>query len=407
MGGSKARRWLPLAALALVMAVVAGCGVPAADPAETVKPPETTPTPIATPTPTPAPVVPVARNGLTAERIAQLQASCPQQLPAEVAGRLPFDLSQARADAVDFFASTGQCGDVPAVLNTPDAAAAEFRSPVQYLTPACPAGTIVSFWAHFDDDLLFGSPTLPEALDAGQCLRSFFFTNGDAGKGRDYAVGREEGIRLAYDAMRGASTPWTDRTVTLRSGLTVLLTQPADDPRITLIMLRLPDGNLTGDGFPVTGSQSLAKLWLGGIDWMTTFDTAVQVTLDELKATVAELSAGFAATRVLAHMPGFAAGATGDHPDHRVVGRIVASQAESGAIDPAVVSYAQGYPVAQRPANLTDAQLDRKLRIFAAYAGHDPVIPCSQGRDCLAVRKFGDWLRRQYLVSHQELMATG
>jgi len=107
---------------------------------------------------------------------------------------------------------------------------------------------------------------------------------------------------------------------------------------------------------------------------------------------------------VLASLPGFADGASGDHPDHRSVGRIVAAQVDAGLIDPNIVQYAMGYPTAQQRANIDRDPLARKLKVFAIYAAHDPVIACRDSAGCLKVSRFGDWLQRQYLIPHNEMV---
>ncbi|MET0780336.1 MAG: PIG-L family deacetylase [Microbacterium sp.] len=317
-------------------------------------------------------------------------------------------VSQWAVDAIVFLASTAQCSDIPSVVARDAAGTAPdgtvFSSPLQFVEPPCPAGTVVSFWAHYDDDLIFANPTLQHALDSGQCLRTMFFSNSDSGKSdAAYAANREVGIRAAYDVVRGASGPWVDRTVTLRNGITLILTRPEGDSRISLLFLRLPDGGLSATGYQRTGWESLPKLVAGDLSALHTIGAGQEVTFDGLQNMVVELVNGYGATAVLASLPGFADGSGGDHPDHRAVGRIVAAPVDAGLIDPGIVQYAMGYPVANLPANIDTDPLTRKLRAFAMYAAHDPVVYCSDDRGCLNVRRFGDMLRRQYLVPHGDL----
>ena len=62
-----------------------------------------------------------------------------------------------------------------------------------------PVETVATFWAHYDDDLIFANPTVQHSLDRGQRTRSFFFTAGDAGTGMSEYV----------DGERPASVPPT------------------------------------------------------------------------------------------------------------------------------------------------------------------------------------------------------
>jgi len=68
------------------------------------------------------------------------------------------------------------------------------------------------------------------------------------------------------------------------------------------------------------------------------------------------------------------------------------------------VQYAMGYPTAQQRANIDRDPLARKLKVFAIYAAHDPVIACRDSAGCLKVSRFGDWLQRQYLIPHNEMV---
>ena len=403
-------KWGVLCASLVVVLTLGGCagsGIPgAATPTGTT--PEATATPEAAPTPTVT--EPPSRNNLSGDQIVAMATACGGLAAADPAAPgMPLrDLSQWAADALGYFASTAQCGEIAGVIARDaartDADGTVFSSPLQLIDPPCPAGTVVSFWAHYDDDLIFANPALQQAFDNGQCLRSLFFTGSDAGAGSSpYAANRETGIRAAYDAVRGASGPWHDRTVQLRNGLTLTVTQPEGDSRISILFLRLADGGVNGTGYQNTGSESLNELITGDLPVLHTLDTDAEVTLDQLNSMVVEVAGGYHATSVLASLPGFADGASGDHPDHRSVGRIVAAQVDAGLIDANIVQYAMGYPTAQRSANIDRDPLARKLKVFAIYASHDPVIACRDSAGCLKVSRFGDWLQRQYLIPHNEM----
>lgn len=269
---------------------------------------------------------------------------------------------------------------------------------------SAPAGAVATVWAHYDDDLIFANPTLFRALDAGQAVRSFFFTASDSGKGLgDYSDGRERGIRAAYDAMRGSSGPWRDETVTLDCGLSLTVTRPEGDDRVALSFLRLPDGGTTGGGWFPTGYQTLPKLYRGELASLRTLGIEQDATLDLIRDALVEQLAAFAPATIITHHPGFADPDGVDHPDHQTVGRIMAGLADDGRVDAASVRYASGYNAAARPANLSPDDLARKLEVFAAYGAHDPVVMRTDPQEYLGVPGFGDWLRRQYLVRHDEL----
>jgi LmbE family N-acetylglucosaminyl deacetylase len=267
-----------------------------------------------------------------------------------------------------------------------------------------PQDTVMMIWAHYDDDLVFANPTLLNALESGNRAHAFFLTASDAGAGMSsYSEGREAGIRAAYDWMRGASGPWTDRRVTLPNGVSVTRTHPEDDDNVSLSFLRLPDGGLTGGGYRTTGYQSLPKLLAGEIPSMTTVDTGQVITLDLLRSTIAHLVLDNQALTVISNHPGYGGEHDDDHPDHQTVGRLVASVVDAGDIRADIMQYAVGYSGSRRPANIAPDILLRKLEAFASYAAHDPVVAREHVHEYLGVRGFGEWLQRHYLEAHSTL----
>ncbi|MCJ1706074.1 PIG-L family deacetylase [Microbacterium sp. VKM Ac-2923] len=269
---------------------------------------------------------------------------------------------------------------------------------------SAPAPVIAGIWAHYDDDLLFATPTIDRAIRGGQSVRNLFLTASDAGTGLSpYAAGRETGIRAAYDVMRESSSPWSDRTTVLSNGVTVTTTAPDDDPRVALAFLRLPDGGLTGGGWYGTGYRTIPKLLRGQVSSLTTLDTGQELTVTSLIATIAAFVAGCGATAVLANMPDHAAGSEGDHPDHGGAGRLVAAAVDAGLIDAAIVRYAVGYPLHTWSTNLDAEAVARKLAIFSAYGEHDEVLR-RDPEAYLALPGLGEWLRREHLLDDRDIV---
>lgn len=343
-------------------------------------------------------------NSLAAEDVRTIVDRCATGLGLDAAslGAQLSAASQPAAEAALFFATSNQCADIPASLSRTDVSS--FISPLSFVEQPCEGRTVVSFWAHYDDDLIFGNPVIDDELAGGACVRTFFFTYSDAGEGEStYASEREKGIRAAYDAMLGRSGAWVDRSVTLVSGMTVTMTKPSDDDRVSLLFLRLPDGGLSGTTFIYTGQQTLEKLLSGELPSLRTIDAGRSVSVSTLEKSIAEILAGYAPERVLTHLPKEAPDSAGDHPDHSSVGTLVASAVDAGAAGGAQVEYAVGYPSAERPANIAATELERKASLFAVYAAHDPVIGCSSAQTCLVRAHFGDWLQREYLIAQADL----
>lgn len=263
--------------------------------------------------------------------------------------------------------------------------------------------TVMGVWAHPDDDIIFANPTISDAIHAGDCVRTVFVTAGDAGKGMRYVEARELGILRAYNDMRGTQGLWDTTELMLTSGAHVRRLTPTGDPRVSVIFLRLPDGNITGAGFADTGFATLGHLFDGGIPALSPISGGAPVSRDQLLAAVRELSTGFAPGRVLTHIPRGSAFAPGDHPDHSVVGSVVREALSS---DPAVspgIRYFVGYPSADLPRNLDGAVLDAKVDTYRIYTQQDEVIRCADRAACLGTRKFGEWLRRSYPKAEAEL----
>lgn len=401
--GSVAKLGVAFVALIAAAVMLGGCMAPGApQSADASKAPAPaseatqTPEPQAPPQPLPPP------NNLDATQIGELTALCPDVLSDAALRVLP----QYGVDAVNFFATTGQCGDAGTVL-----AAGEyprpFESPLQYVDAPCPAGTLLTVWAHYDDDLIFGSPSIPRALDAQKCVRTLYLTASDAGRGDGYGLERERGLRAAYDAMRGASTPWEDRAVLLSNGITLAMSRPTGDPRITLFFLRLPDGGLDANGFSATGGGSIPQLLNGLIPDLPRLGGAAPVNAQDLPATVSQLYAAYAPEMVMTTLPGVAQGSHGDHPDHAAVGNIIAGMADRGLVDTSTLTYAQGYPITAFEPNLGGDELTRKLDVFVKYAVHDVALRCTTVETCLKLRLTGPWLLRQYVIPHAEIVRAG
>lgn len=269
--------------------------------------------------------------------------------------------------------------------------------------PPCNAGTTMSVMAHYDDDLIFANPTIANAIAGGQCVRTVFITAGDAGSGMTYATSRESGILHAYDVLRGVEGAWAEEHVVLATGLPITRFTPADDPDIAVTFLRLPDGNLRGEGFEATGWESLARLNNQSLAAIHTVDTATPVSLDLLKQSVSELISAAHPTTLITLVPGWSWAAHRDHSDHSTVGTLVRDAAQAAGLPVEAMRYATGYGNKDKPANVTGDALDLKLRAFFEYTQYDHVMQCGTPVGCLDIKMFGRSLEREYFLTDAEL----
>lgn len=264
----------------------------------------------------------------------------------------------------------------------------------------------VAVWAHADDDIIFANPHLAGVIASGGTLRTVFITAGDAGRGLEYARQREAGIRAAYDVMRGSTAPWEEREITLLSGARVTRFAPVDDPRLSVTVLRLPDGNLSAKGFPATGDAGLTQLINGVVPALRPIDDGPTLDASRLADTVAELIHAGAPDHVTTNIPHESVFARGDHPDHTCVGSLVRAVAPTVGVAAEAVTYYVGYPSQHQPVNVEGDVLDAKVDVYRTYAAQDPVVTCDTASACLAQPGFGQWLRRSYPKTESELQLS-
>ena len=284
---------------------------------------------------------------------------------------------------------------VPVPSISPRATSPAFEQPLRETTHAV--------WAHADDDIIFSNPHLAGVIASGATLRTVFVTAGDAGRGLDYAKQREAGIRAAYDRMRGSTSAWETREITLLSGARVTRFVPVDDPRLSITVLRLPDGNLSAKGFPSTGDAGLTQLINGTVPALRPIDDGPTLDASRLAETLAELIHAGSPRYVTTNVPHESAFARGDHPDHSCVGSLVRAVAPAVGVAAEAVTYYIGYPSQHQPVNVEGDTLASKVDVYETYASQDPVVTCDTASACLAQPGFGQWLRRSYAKAESEL----
>jgi LmbE family N-acetylglucosaminyl deacetylase len=292
---------------------------------------------------------------------------------------------------------------LPTPVQTPDVPPPPPAAPTSPLALPCDTTTLMSVWAHQDDDLIFANPSLQEAVSNGECVRTLYLTAGDAGKGTNYSRSRELGILRAYNTMRGAQAFWDETSVTTLSGAHVTIFCRQGDPKLSVAFLRLPDGGLDAGGFVATGHGSIPQLESGAIPALAPIDGGPPLSAAVLQQTVAEAISAWAPTRLFTHVPATSPLTQGDHPDHGATGAIVRAAAQSIGYPTDAIRYFVGYPSANLPANLDGDVLARKVDTYRVYAKEDPVIACADNTACLARKGFGAWLQRSYPKTDAEL----
>jgi LmbE family N-acetylglucosaminyl deacetylase len=264
---------------------------------------------------------------------------------------------------------------------------------------SCVHQTTVSVVAHQDDDLLFMNPDITRAIAAGQCVRTVYITAGDAGSSETYWLSREAGSIAAYKTMLGSTADWIRFSVMTQGGRTLHVAQPADNPSISIIFMRLPDGNITGQGFSDTDYASLAALLDGRTARLTTVDTRTTYTALQLERSLYELLRMYRPDIVRAPDPSAQNDTFPDHSDHLATGLLAerayktVAQSHSGR-KPLLKQYL-GYQSRSLVPNVEGDALLQKQRAFAAYSVFDPTT-CTDIVICQHAVTYAEYLDRQY-----------
>lgn len=254
---------------------------------------------------------------------------------------------------------------------------------------------VLNLVAHPDDDLLFLSPDLLHAIQAGGKVRTVYATSGDSGLGdSSYWQGREIGVQAAYAEMAGVANSWTQSDAGV-AGHPIPVFTLTGQQSISLAFMRLPDGSVKGSGFASNGYQCLKGIWTGSIATIQTIDRSSSYTLSTLTSTLASLIASFQPERVntldYRHSYG-----DGDHSDHHTVGYLTRAAMARCNSSVSCIGY-EGYPVIALPANVSDADQETKQLALLTYAKHDKQVwTLLEGT---TPTEYDSWLVRQYRVN--------
>jgi LmbE family N-acetylglucosaminyl deacetylase len=270
------------------------------------------------------------------------------------------------------------------------------RDPVPFgssKNAAATAGTTLNIVAHEDDDLLFLSPDLLHAIQAGRNIGTVFINAGDSGKNAKYWRGREAGARAAYAQMCGVANFWTQADAGVAEHPIPVFTLMGR-PSVSLAFMRLPDGNLDGSGFASTNYESLQKLWTDAISSIRAIDGSSSYTKATLINTLAGLMSSFQPDQV--NMQDYVGTyGDGDHSDHHSVAYFVQSALQRYEMPYFFTGY-ENYTISSRAANVTGIDLAAKQKAFYVYARHDSEVGDST-LTC-AGTGYALWLKRQYTV---------
>ncbi|HSX06231.1 MAG TPA: hypothetical protein VLG92_00745 [Candidatus Saccharimonadia bacterium] len=263
----------------------------------------------------------------------------------------------------------------------------------------CDGKTVMNVVAHEDDDLLFINPDISHDLAHHDCVRTIYITAGDDGRGTNYLRQREAGSQAAYSVMLHTPKLWEYQPITLPSGAIVTAASPQGDPNVSLVFLRLPDGNLNGEGFASTGNQSIARLKSGAMSDITSVDEKHTYTSVQLIDTLTALMEQYQPKRINTQAQDSNL-IVADHSDHVTTGQYTALAATAYAEwshRQVIVRNFMGYPIRAMLPNLPATDVAQKSAAFFAYAADDPGV-CVSIQMCVETNStYGFYLERQYL----------
>lgn len=229
--------------------------------------------------------------------------------------------------------------------------------------------TEISFYvvAHADDWQLFMQPNACKDLVAPDSKVVFIITTaGDAGAAQTYWAAREEGLKssirfclapLATLSQYSGSREFNNYSIGCWSVNNAIC-----------YFLRLPDGNLDGNGFSAYHYQSLGKLRSGQISTITAVDcSATYSSWFDFYTTLQKLiiSESDNISNIWINYINPDTGTNpNDHPDHITTGQAVQSMTNISALKQALFV---GYNVSNAPDNLHQNDLFWKAGMFAAY----------------------------------------
>lgn len=270
-----------------------------------------------------------------------------------------------------------------------------------------PGDTVLSVWAHPDDDLVFMNPGIADDLQAGECVSTLFITGGDAGAGQQRSLARQRGIMAGYDWILGREGGWSEERVLFDSGAEASVWTPDGDDRLSLTFLDLPDGNTRGQGFAATNHETLPQLAAGELAVLHPVDGGPPVSRDALTGVISQVVQLIDPDHLVTFIPQGAPAydweqSHPDHPDHMTVALLTREVLLERGYPLEQVDYLIGYPSFDLPVNLAGDALADKTEAFRIYAQYDETSYCG-ARSCLAHGRLGQWLQRHYVMTEAEL----
>lgn len=257
---------------------------------------------------------------------------------------------------------------------------------------SCPNGTTVNIVAHEDDDILFLSPDILHDIQNGKCQITIYMTAGDDNRSTSYWQGRENGEKAAYAYMANTANSWVTSTLNVNNHFLTVSTL-LNNPTISLVFFRLPDGNTDGSGFSNNNYQSLQKLWTGSIGTIAAIDGSSTYTKTDLISTLTAVLNVFLPEVIRTQDYKDTINTTTDHSDHFISAYLTNSAQQQYSTPHTFTGY-YDYQISSFASNVSGNDATLKQNTFFTYAAYDPAV-CQTYLSCQST-SYGSWLVRQY-----------
>jgi hypothetical protein len=181
------------------------------------------------------------------------------------------------------------------------------------------------------------------------------------------------------------------------------------NPRVSIVFLRLPDGRSDGSGF--NGHGSLLELWEGAIPSLAslplqpptpTYRSSTYTRAGLISALLWLMNISVPDKIGVQDYAGLVNGC-GDHADHRAGARFAVAAA-SFYRQPSVLYGYEDYEIRGEPPNLDASEQAEKEAAWLTYVAYDPLPGlCRTAATCLAGQGFGQYWLREYTFPPLEL----
>ena len=263
---------------------------------------------------------------------------------------------------------------------------------------SCAQGSSVYVVAHADDSILFQNPTLEQDIGSGRCVETIVVTAGDDGQGSSYWMGREAGVKAAYAQIAGVPNAWTQADAGI-AGHPMPRFTLTGEPTVSLVFIRIPDGNLDGSGFASTGFKSLQKLWQGTIPTIAAIDGSSSYTTGDLINTLSSLIQSAGADQLVTQ-DFMGTYGDGDHSDHHTTAYLTEAAGQADPTPHTLTGYLD-YTISSLPANLSASDTQDKQATWFSYAPFDP-LSCQTVSACQASGYAPYWSREYVSATVQQ-----